>query len=184
MNNSSDFKFSVINLRINLESMKIKILMMSLFVLSCINTNNTKEKFQYERVKEEPTIVQNSMVSNSVTLNSNDQMKFDKKIIKVNSNQKVTLTLNHNGRFPASSMGHNFVLIKNDIDINAYALKAAGARNSEYIPEGGDELAYTKMLGGGESDTITFDAPEPGTYIFICSFPGHYQLMMGEFIVI
>ena len=45
------------------------------------------------------------------------------------------------------------------------------------------ELAYTKMLGGGESDTITFDAPEPGTYIFICSFPGHYQLMMGEFIV-
>ena len=110
MNNSSDFKFSVINLRINLESMKIKILMMSLFVLSCNNTNNTKEKFQYERVKEEPTIVQNSMVSNSVTLNSNDQMKFDKKIIKVNSNQKVTLTLNHNGRFPASSMGHNFVL--------------------------------------------------------------------------
>jgi len=184
MNNSSDFKFSVINLRINLESMKIKILMMSLFVLSCNNTNNTKEKFQYERVKEEPTIVQNSMVSNSVTLNSNDQMKFDKKIIKVNSNQKVTLTLNHNGRFPASSMGHNFVLIKNDIDVNAYALKAAGARNSEYIPEGGDELAYTKMLGGGESDTITFDAPEPGTYIFICSFPGHYQLMMGEFIVI
>jgi len=42
---------------------------------------------------------------------------------------------------------------------------------------------YTRMLGGGESDTITFDAPEPGTYIFICSFPGHYQLMMGEFIV-
>ena len=39
------------------------------------------------------------------------------------------------------------------------------------------------MIGGGESDTITFDAPEPGTYIFICSFPGHYQLMMGEFIV-
>ena len=183
MNNSSDFKFSVINLKINLEFMKIKILMMSLFVLSCNNTNNTKEKFQYERVKEEPTIVQNSMVSNSVTLNSNDQMKFDRKIIKVNSNQKVTLTLNHNGRFPASSMGHNFVLIKNDVDVNAYALKAAGARNSEYIPEGEDELAYTKMLGGGESDTITFDAPEPGTYIFICSFPGHYQLMMGEFIV-
>jgi azurin len=45
------------------------------------------------------------------------------------------------------------------------------------------ELVYTRMLGGGESDTITFDAPEPGTYIFICSFPGHYQLMMGEFIV-
>ena len=165
--------------------MEIRVLVvLSLFVLSCNNTNSSKEKFTYERTKEEPVVVQNNMISNNVTLNSNDQMKFDKKIIKVNSNQKVTLTLNHTGRFPAASMGHNFVLVKNDVDINEYALRAAGARNSEYIPEGENEIAYTKMLGGGESDTITFDAPEPGTYTFICSFPGHYQLMMGEFIVI
>jgi len=165
--------------------MKIKVLViLSLLVLSCNNTNSSKEKFTYERTKEEPVIVQNNMINNNVTLNSNDQMKFDKKIIKVNSNQKVTITLNHTGRFPAASMGHNFVLVKNDVDINEYALRAAGARNSEYIPEGENEIAYTKMLGGGESDTITFDAPEPGTYTFICSFPGHYQLMMGEFIVV
>ena len=164
--------------------MKIKsILFLSLFIVSCNNSNNTKEKFQYERVKEESTAVQSNTMSNNVILNSNDQMKFDKKIIRVNASQKVTLTLNHNGRFPASSMGHNFVLIKKDVDVNEYALRAAGARNSEYIPEGDNEIAYTKMLGGGESDTITFDAPEPGTYVFICSFPGHYQLMMGEFIV-
>ena len=68
---------------LNLIYMKIRLLLLSLFILSCNNTNNTKEKFQYERVKEEPTMVQSSMVSNTVTLNSNDQMKFDKKIIKV-----------------------------------------------------------------------------------------------------
>ena len=169
----------------NHNSMKIKsILFLSLLILSCNNSNSTKKEFQYERVKEQPNTVQSNTMSNNVTLNSNDQMKFDKKIIRVSSNQKVTLTLNHNGRFPAISMGHNFVLIKKDVDVNEYALRAAGARNSEYIPEGNNEIAYTKMLGGGESDTITFDAPEPGTYIFICSFPGHYQLMMGEFIVI
>ena len=165
--------------------MKVKlILLLSLFIMSCNSSSNTKEKFQYERVKEESTNVQTSMISNNVILNSNDQMKFDKKIIRVNSNQKVTLTLNHNGRFPAISMGHNFVLIKKDVDVDEYGLRAAGARDSDYIPEGNNEIAYTKMLGGGESDTITFDAPEPGKYVFICSFPGHYQLMMGEFIVI
>ena len=160
------------------------ILFLSLFIVSCNNSNNSKEKFQYERVKEEPTTVQSSTMSNNVILNSNDQMKFDKKIIRVNSNQKVTLKLNHTGKFPAISMGHNFVLIKKDVDVNEYALRAAGARNTEYIPEGGNEIAYTKMLGGGETDTITFDAPDPGTYVFMCTFPGHYQLMMGEFIVI
>ena len=156
-----------------------------ILIISCNNTGKTNEKFQYERVKEDNTsIPANNMVSNNVILNSNDQMKFDKKIIKVNSGQEVTLRLNHTGRFPVNSMGHNFVLIKKDVDVNEYALRAAGARNSEYIPEGDNEIAYTKMLGGGESDTITFDAPEPGKYVFICSFPGHYQLMMGEFIVI
>ena len=165
--------------------MKVKlILLLSLFIMSCNSSSNTKEKFQYERVKEESTNVQTSMISNNVILNSNDQMKFDKKIIRVNSNQKVTLKLNHTGKFPAISMGHNFVLIKKDVDVNEYALRAAGARNTEYIPEGGNEIAYTKMLGGGETDTITFDAPDPGTYVFVCTFPGHYQLMMGEFIVI
>ena len=124
------------------------------------------------------------MVSNNVILNSNDQMKFDKKIIKVNSGQEVTLRLNHTGRFPVTSMGHNFVLIKKDVDINQYALKAAGARNNDYIPDGGNEIVYTKMLGGGETDTITFNPPEPGVYTFICTFPGHYMLMMGEFHVI
>ena len=39
------------------------------------------------------------------------------------------------------------------------------------------------MIGGGQSDTIEFDAPEPGTYDFICSFPGHYSVMKGKFIV-
>ena len=160
------------------------ILFLSILLFSCNNSSETKEKFTYERVKEDTSSVQTNMISNNIVLNSNDQMKFDKKVIRVNSNQKVTLKLNHTGKFPAISMGHNFVLIKKDVDVNEYALRAAGARNTEYIPEGGNEIAYTRMLGGGETDTITFDAPEPGTYVFMCTFPGHYQLMMGEFIVI
>ena len=158
-------------------------ILLVILLISCANEPK-KEKFSYERVKEDNVSAQNNSVSNNVILNSNDQMKFDKRIIRVNANENVTLTLNHTGRFPAISMGHNFVLIKKDVDVDDYALRAVSARDNDYIPEGGDEIAFTKMLGGGESDTITFDAPEPGTYTFICSFPGHYQLMMGDFIVL
>ena len=48
------------------------ILFLSIIIASCNNTNNTKEKFQYERVKEETTTVQSSSMSNNVVLNSND----------------------------------------------------------------------------------------------------------------
>ena len=39
------------------------------------------------------------------------------------------------------------------------------------------------MIGGGESDTITFTAPKKGSYTYICTFPGHYGLMKGVLIV-
>ena len=39
------------------------------------------------------------------------------------------------------------------------------------------------MIGGGESVTIEFDAPEAGTYDFLCTFPAHFAMMKGKFIV-
>ena len=101
---------------------KILSILAILLILSCNNSNTSKEKFQYERVKEDNVSTQSNSVSNNVILNSNDQMKFDKRIIRVNANESVTLTLNHTGRFPAISMGHNFVLIKKDIDVDDYAI--------------------------------------------------------------
>ena len=118
-----------------------------------------------------------------IILNSDDTMRFDQNILLVQAGKKITLTLNHNGKFDKSVMGHNFVLLNDGVDISAFAQKAASARDSEYIPEGNDVIANTKMLGGGESDTISFIAPEKGFYTFICSFPGHWGLMKGKLVV-
>ncbi|MEM7381126.1 MAG: plastocyanin/azurin family copper-binding protein, partial [Bacteroidota bacterium] len=64
-----------------------------------------------------------------------------------------------------------------------FAAAAATARETEYIPESDAVIVHTKLIGGGETTSITFDAPEAGTYDFICSFPGHYAVMQGKFIV-
>jgi azurin len=80
-------------------------------------------------------------------------------------------------------MGHNFVLLKKGVNINEYAKKAVLAKSNDYIPNSDETIAYTKMLGGGESTTISFSAPEAGIYTYICSFPGHYMMMRGELIV-
>tara|TARA_B100001996_G_scaffold144237_1_gene109730 strand:+ start:1029 stop:1436 length:408 start_codon:yes stop_codon:yes gene_type:complete len=118
-----------------------------------------------------------------IVLNSDDLMRFDKNMLLVQSGQKITLTLNHTGKMDKSIMGHNFVLLKKDVDVIAFAEKAVLAKNNEYIPEGDEVIVYTKLLGGGESDTITFDAPEKGYYTFLCTFPGHWGLMKGKLIV-
>ncbi|MFL2629862.1 MAG: plastocyanin/azurin family copper-binding protein, partial [Flavobacteriaceae bacterium] len=81
-------------------------------------------------------------------------------------------------------MGHNFVLLKKGVNTNEFGIKASSEKENEYIPDGGNQvIAHTKLIGGGDSDTITFDAPKKGTYEFICSFPGHYMSMKGKLII-
>ena len=120
-----------------------------------------------------------------LTIEGNDQMQFDKKTLEVMEGQTVKLTLKHSGQMNVKAMGHNWVLLKNGMDKAEFATKSIGAVNDEYIaPDYADQvIAHTKMLGGGESDTIEFVAPAAGTYDFLCSFPGHYALMNGQFIV-
>lgn len=121
----------------------------------------------------------------NLALTGNDLMKFDKTEFTVKSGQEVTLTLRHIGKGNIQIMGHNFVLLNEGVAIPSFSAKAASAgKAKDWIPEGGKEvIAYTKMIGGGQSTTVTFTAPAAGTYDFICSFPGHSGLMKGKFIV-
>ena len=155
------------------------ILILPLLFFSCQNTNEKKQSKMKSSTKNQ-TIVEKEI---EIVLNSDDLMRFDKNMLLVQSGQKITLTLNHTGKMDKSIMGHNFVLLKKDVDVIAFAEKAVLAKNNEYIPEGDEVIVYTKLLGGGESDTITFDAPEKGYYTFLCTFPGHWGLMKGKLVV-
>ncbi|WP_349294193.1 MULTISPECIES: azurin [Gracilimonas] len=119
-----------------------------------------------------------------VTIESNDRMQFDLSEIKVEAGQTVVLTLKHVGKLPKAAMGHNWVLLKQGVDIQTFGAAASKAAGNEYIPEGTDDvIVHTKLIGGGQETTIEFTAPEAGTYDYICSFPGHYALMKGKLIV-
>jgi len=95
----------------------------------------------------------------------------------------ITVNLKHNGKLAASVMGHNWVLAK-DTDANDVAAKglAAGLANN-YVPAGDARvLASTKIIGGGESTSISFSTDSlsaGGKYIYVCTFPGHSFVMRG-----
>lgn len=118
-----------------------------------------------------------------VEIDSNDQMQYDKKAFEVVEGQTVTLTLTHSGKLPKVAMGHNVVILKPGTAVPEFAMKCAPLAGNDYIPQ--DEatkgliIAHTKMLGGGEKDTITFTAPAAGDYPFLCTFPGHFAMMQG-----
>lgn len=83
---------------------------------------------------------------------------------------------------PVESMGHNFTLLKMGTDLVKFEEEAAKNRENGYMPtDTSSVIAHTDLIGGGQSTTITFEAPEKGTYDYLCSFPGHYSVMKGKF---
>ena len=121
------------------------------------------------------------------TIEGDDLIKFNLTEMRVSSScGEVTVTLRHVGMLPATAMGHNWVLTATaDYQPVAQAGQTAGAPS--YLPTNDSRvIAATSIIGGGEETSVTFDVSglEPGgDYTFFCSFPGHYVLMNGKFII-
>lgn len=121
----------------------------------------------------------------SFDLEVGDGLAYSLKRMEVPEGAMVTVTIRHTGKMPSVAMGHNFVLLNNEITMRAFANAAMAAAETAYIPAQLSDriIAHTKLVGGGESDTVTFPAPAPGTYTYLCSFPGHYTAMNGQLVV-
>ncbi|NNC84685.1 MAG: hypothetical protein HKN75_01310 [Bacteroidia bacterium] len=113
--------------------------------------------------------------------NTMDDMEFVQKELTVKTGSTVHLQFNNLSTDGA--MQHNFVLIENgEADkVGSFAMQA-GAEN-EFVPRMPEVLAHTKMLLPEENVLFIFRAPTPGTYMYICTYPGHYSKMQGMFIV-
>ena len=120
----------------------------------------------------------------AVDVESTDQMTFNTQAISVSKSCKTfTVNLKHTGSLPKTAMGHNWVLSKT-ADMPGVATDGISAGPDASYLKAGDErvIAYTDLIGGGESTSVTFDVSKLAAgedYSFFCSFPGHAALMKG-----
>jgi len=112
-----------------------------------------------------------------IHINADDKMKYDVTAFEAKPGQKISITLTNIGTTPKFSMGHNCVVLDRNVNVQNFLDAASMAASTDYVPKDfKGVLAHTKLLGPGESDTVTFNAPYiPGDYPFFCSFPGHYS---------
>jgi azurin len=117
----------------------------------------------------------------TITMTGTDNMKFSLTAIQAKPGEKLRVVLTTVGKMPKIAMAHNFVVLKKDARVDGFIQAAAMARATDFIPaaQKADVLAATGLAGAGEKVEVTFEAPKvPGSYPFVCSFPGHYALGM------
>jgi len=95
--------------------------------------------------------------------------------------EEIRIRLTTRSQMNASAMSHNWLLLTNSSDTQAFVNAALRAKDNDYVPtEMADQIiAQTGLASGGETTEITFTVPEePGEYEFICTFPGHFSAGM------
>jgi azurin len=123
----------------------------------------------------------------AATIEGNDAMQYNISTITVpKSCSEFTVTLKHTGKLPRAAMGHDWVLTTKADEKAVVADAAKAGLDNGYLKPGDKRvIAHTKLIGGGESDSVTFDtsALKHGPFVYFCSFPGHESLMHGTLTV-
>jgi azurin len=107
------------------------------------------------------------------------ELRFDKELIVVKPKTLVKFVFTNNDEMP-----HNVVICKPGTDTKALgeAALAMGAEGlaKQYLPESKQILASTPLVEPAASFELLFKVPSKnGDYPFVCTFPGHYLLMVG-----
>ena len=97
--------------------------------------------------------------------------------INATPGEQLNVKLTTISQLPPSAMSHNWLLLPQDADVEAFNTASIKAKDNGYVAPDMQDMVITEtgMLGGGESATVSFSAPdETGDYPYLCTFPGHY----------
>ena len=163
--------------------MYISVAFATFLLASCGGSSNQNNSSEDSSANEATTANEQSATpaSNTINLTGNDQMQFSDTSFTVKAGEQITLHLKNIGTVPAAAMSHDVVILPPGSSYTEFGQAATQARDLDKLPADLKDkmIAHTKMLGPGEEDTITFTLSEPGNYVFLCSFPGHYATMHG-----
>ena len=157
------------------------ILLFSLIIFSCGGEKTIKEsvvevaKQELDQEKKWETFIVRG-VGNTMM-----EMKYDVESIVVKEGSWVRITLINEGIDIA--MQHNIVFVKYGTrkDVAMQAIEAGP--DMKYVPENSNVIASSDLAMPGDTVVLEFKAPNKGNYEYLCTYPGHAEIMRGYFFV-
>lgn len=127
------------------------------------------------------TAISSAFAQRTVEIVGTDNMKFSVTAIEAQAGEQITIRFTTKSQIPKTAMAHNVVVTNKDANVDELVMASMQARGNDYIaPDYKEQIvAATALAGGGETVEVTFTVPqEPGQYVYVCTFPGHYQAGM------
>lgn len=117
-------------------------------------------------------------IRTSDTLTVDGETYYRLEEIMAEPGEEIEINLTTVSQMPPTAMSHNWLLLDQGTDVQAFAMASLKAKDNDYVaPDMSEQLlAQTGLVAGGNTDSVTFTAPETaGEYEYICTFPGHFS---------
>jgi azurin len=114
-----------------------------------------------------------------------EQMRFDTTRLVVEAGKPFQITVEN-----ADFMPHNFVILRpgtrEKVGTTVEKMKPdqLDSKGRAFMPRTRDIVEGTRLLEADQREVLQLNAPqEEGIYEFVCTFPGHWQVMWGQLVV-
>lgn len=164
----------------------LSIVALVIFMAACSQPKNqTESSNQSSEAAEMPETTTDGVATDTIRIagsgNTMAEIKFSKSQIIVAPKTMITVALTNNST--NASMPHNIVFIEKGKGNDVGQAGVMHKDNGYVKPNDINVIAHSKVANIGETVYVTFETPASGEYEFICSYPGHWSLMKGDFIV-
>ena len=117
-----------------------------------------------------------SQVDTTITLRANGtELIFDPATITLKQGTRVRLRLANMGTF-----AHNFILVRDESDIDQLAERARDASESVPLSLKSKMVVYSNIAQPTKTVETAFVVPPPGDYTYVCLVEGHANTMIGK----
>ena len=152
-------------------------------LFSCSSEKKNTEKLEEKEIEVVEKVVEKKWETFNVGAvgNTMSEMKYDVESITVKEGSWVRINLENKGI--DNSMMHNIVFINYGTrkKVASEAIKIWPSQN--FVENKKNIIAYSGVSNPGETITLEFKAPKKGNYEFLCTYPGHAEIMRGYFFV-
>lgn len=108
----------------------------------------------------------------AVAMTVRDNMFFAQNDITVDAGKILAIDFTNTSRLP-----HNIVIIDGDMSV-ATDVNRNAINQMDYLPQHPAVVASMPMVMPNQTGSITWASTQPGTYLFICTYPGHFDAGM------
>ena len=152
-------------------------------LFACSGEKTKTENSEQKEIKTVEKVVEKKWETFNIGAvgNTMSEMKYDVESITVKEGSWVRINLENQGI--DNSMMHNIVFINYGTrkQVASEAIKIWPSQN--FVSNKKNIIAYSAVAKPGESVVLEFKAPKKGNYEYLCTYPGHAEIMRGYFFV-